>query len=247
MAAKKAQVAAIASGKGGVGKSTLAVGLGTAAALAGKQVLIVEFDAGLRGVDIMLGLTGIVYDLGDLLEGRCNISSAIMESPAVPGLFVIAAPSSLTGSMELEDIRLLIGGLRYHFDLILMDMPAGLGLSIRATCAAADIALIVATPDPVCIRDGGKVAQSFAESQFDNHRLIINRVNRNLLKRQIIQDLDEVIDGVGSQLIGVVPEDHEIQLASAAGRPAGQKSDMRKVCAAIVKRMTGEYIPLIVT
>ena len=247
MAAKRAQVAAIASGKGGVGKSTLAVGLGTAAAFAGKQVLIVEFDAGLRGVDIMLGLTGIVYDLGDLLEGRCNISNAIMESPVVSGLFVIAAPSSLTGHMELEDIRLLIDGLRHHFDLILLDMPAGLGLSVRATCAAADIALIVATPDPVCIRDGGKVVQSFAESDFDNHRLVINRVSRSLLKRQIIHDLDEVIDGVGSQLIGVVPEDHEIQLASAAGRPAGPKSDMRKVCSAIVKRMAGEYIPLIVT
>ncbi|MBR6789402.1 MAG: AAA family ATPase [Oscillospiraceae bacterium] len=92
MAAKRAQVAAIASGKGGVGKSTLAVGLGTAAALSGRRALIVEFDAGLRGVDIMLGLSGIVYDLGDLLEGRCNISSAIMEAPAVPGLLSLQPP-----------------------------------------------------------------------------------------------------------------------------------------------------------
>ena len=247
MAAKRAQVAAIASGKGGVGKSTLAVGLGTAAAFAGKQVLLMEFDAGLRGVDIMLGLTGIVYDLGDLLEGRCNISSAIVESPAVPGLFVIAAPTSLTGRMEMEDIRLLVDGLRPHFDLIILDMPAGLGLSVRATCIAADIALIVATPDPVCVRDGGIVAQSFAEAGFLNHRLVINRVSKNLMRRQIMHDLDEVIDGVGSQLIGVIPEEREIQLASAAGRPADPKSDMRKVCTAIVKRMAGEYIPLIVT
>lgn len=247
MAAKKAQVAAIASGKGGVGKSTLAVGLGTAAALAGKQTLIMEFDAGLRGVDIMLGLSGIVYDLGDLLEGRCNISNAILESPAVPGLFVIAAPSSMTGRMEMEDIRLLVDGLRPHFDLILLDMPAGLGLSVRAVCAAADFALIVATPDPVCIRDGGKLVQSLTENGFENHRLIINRVSRTLLKRQIVRDLDDVIDGVGSQLIGVIPEDHETQLALAAGRPSEPRGDMRKVCSAIVKRMAGEYIPLIVT
>lgn len=247
MAAKRAQVAAIASGKGGVGKSTLAVGLGTAAALSGGRVLIVEFDAGLRGVDIMLGLSGIVYDLGDLLEGRCNISSAIMEAPAVPGLFVIAAPASMNSRMEMSDISLLMDGLRPHFDLILLDMPAGLGLSVRATCVAADLALIVATPDPVCIRDGGKLTQSFVENGFEHHRLIINRVSRNLMRKQIVRDLDEVIDGVGSQLIGVVPEDHETQLASAAGRPADARSDMRKVCSAIVKRMAGEYIPLIVT
>lgn len=247
MAARRAQVAAIASGKGGVGKSTLAVGLGTAAALSGKQVLVMEFDAGLRGIDIMMGLTGIVYDLGDLLEGRCNISSAIMESPEIPGLFAIAAPASLTGHMELEDIRLLVDGLRPHFDLILLDMPAGLGLSVRASCVAADLVLVVATPDPVCIRDGGKLVQSFVEAGFENHRLVINRVSKNLMRRQIVRDLDEVIDGVGSQLIGVVPEDHETQLASASGRPVDAKSEMRKVCSAIVRRMSGEYVPLLIS
>ena len=136
MTARKSQVAAIVSGKGGVGKSTLAVGLGTAASQLGKQVLVVEFDAGLRGIDIMLGLTGIVYDLGDLLEGRCSISSAILEAPSTPGLFAIAAPASLIGPMELSDIQLLVSGLRPYFDLILLDMPAGLGFSVRASRAA---------------------------------------------------------------------------------------------------------------
>ena len=247
MTARKSQVAAIVSGKGGVGKSTLAVGLGTAASQLGKQVLVVEFDAGLRGIDIMLGLTGIVYDLGDLLEGRCCISSAILEAPSTPGLFAIAAPASLIGPMELSDIQLLVSGLRPYFDLILLDMPAGLGFSVRASRAAADMVLVAATPDPVCIRDGGQLVQSLTEAGCSQHRLIINRVCRKLLRRQIVQDLDEVIDGVGSQLIGVVPEDREIQLAAASGKPLSARSEIQQVCSAIVRRMDGEYIPLLIS
>lgn len=248
MAAKRAHVVAIASGKGGVGKSTLAVGLGTAAALAGKQVLVVEFDAGLRGIDIMLGLTDqIVYDLGDLLEGRCNISSAILESPFLTGLFAVVAPASLTGPLALSDVELLIAGLRPHFDLILLDMPAGLGFSVQATKIAADSLLIVATPDPICIRDGGLLVQSLSEAGFSNHRLVINRVSRRMMKRQVVRDLDEVIDGVSSQLIGVVPEDDEAQLAMASGRMMDRKSEILRVCAAIVRRLFGEYVPLLIS
>ncbi|MCI8600898.1 MAG: septum site-determining protein MinD [Oscillospiraceae bacterium] len=246
MSAHQAHVAAIASGKGGAGKTTLAVGLGTAAALAGRQVLAVEFDAGLRGMDLMLGLDRVVYDLGDLLEGRCSISSALLAAPGRPGFFVIAAPASLTGRMSLADIRLLINGLRPYFDLILLDMPAGLGFSVEAGLAAADSLLAVVTPDPVCVRSGGVLVGRFAAAGFSRHRLVINRVDSRQIRRQAIKDLDEVIDGVGSQLIGVVPEDGGVQLAAAAGMPVGCESGMVKVCGAIVRRMAGEYVPLLV-
>ena len=245
MTAQNARVVALASGKGGVGKSTLSVGLGTAAAKAGKQVLLVEFDAGLRGIDIMLGLTDqIVYDLGDLMEGRCNISSAILECPFCPGFFAIVAPAQMT-PMALQDVELLVSGLRPHFDLILLDMPAGLGFSVQASQAVADNLLVVVTPDPVCIRDGNTLVQGLTRAGFDRHRLIINRVSRKLLRKQIVQDLDEVIDGVGSQLIGVVPEDPEAQLAAAAGAPMNDKSEIMQVCAAIIRRISGDYVPLI--
>jgi len=207
-----------------------------------------EFDAGLRGIDIMLGLTDqIVYDLGDLLEGRCSISSAILEAPLLSGLFAIVAPASLTGPMALADTELLITGLRPHFDLILLDMPAGLGFSVRATKAVADSLLIVATPDPVCVRDGGLLVQSLTEAGFANHRLIINRVSRRMMKRQIVRDLDEVIDGVGSQLIGVVPEDDEAQLAMASGGLLDSKSEISRVCTAVIRRLFGEYVPMLIS
>lgn len=246
MANTEAKVVSMVSGKGGVGKSTLSVGLGMAFASVGKKVLLLEFDTGLRGVDIMLGITEqIVYDLGDLLEGRCNINSAIIPSPHYANLFAIVAPLSLQESMRMEDVRLLLSGLRPHFDIILMDTPAGIGSSLQIA-ALSDLSLIVATPDPVCVRDGNRVALAFAERYYRNHRLVINRVDRSLMKKHILNDLDEVIDGVGSQLIGVLPEDDVLQLATAKGGLLPQKSMIFRVCRAIALRITGEYLPLLI-
>ena len=162
MAGRRAKVIAVTSGKGGVGKSTLTVSLGIAAASSGKRGLLVELDAGLRGMDIMLGLSGVVYDHGDLLEGRCNINRAIIPSPNVPELYAIVAPVSLKGPILMQDIRLLIDGLRAYFDLIFLDTPAGLGKGVQYACEVSDLALIVATPDPVCGRDGGQVVREMA-------------------------------------------------------------------------------------
>jgi len=247
MPVRKAKVVAVTSGKGGVGKSTMTVSLGFAAAASGKRVLLIELDAGLRGMDIMLGISDrIVYDLGDLMEGRCNISSAITPSPNRSGLYAIVAPVSASGPILVQDMHLLIDGLRPHFDLIFLDMPAGLGRSVRLTCEVADMALVIATPDPVCVRDGNQVVRELAARGFTSHRLLINRVSRKFIRRQVVRDLDEVIDGVGSQLIGVVPEDPEMTLFSAHGRMPEAGGELQRVCSAIVKRIGGEYQPLIV-
>ena len=246
MAGRRAKVIAVTSGKGGVGKSTLTVSLGIAAARSGKRVLLIELDAGLRGMDIMLGLSGVVYDLGDLLEGRCNIGSAIIPSPHTPELYAIVAPLSLKGPILMQDMRLLIGGLRAYFDLIFLDTPAGLGKGVQYACDLSDLALIVTTPDPVCVRDGGQVVREMGERGFTAHRLLINRVSRKLIRRQVVRDLDEVIDGVGSQLIGVIPEDQEVTLFSSFGRMPDPRGELQKICAAVCRRIDGEYIPLLV-
>ena len=215
-------------------------------ALLGKSVLMIEFDVGLRGMDLMLGVSDrIVYDLGDLLEGRCNINKAIVESPWNPNLNVIVAPVSMTSPIEMDDVSILVSGLRSHFDIIILDTPAGLGFSIQIA-SLSDLALVAVTPDSVCVRDGGKVVEALAQAGMNCHRLVINRVNNKLVKQQIVSDLDEVIDLVGSQLIGVLPEEQEIPLYASKGLPLPEKTRIVRICKAIALRVQGEYIPLLV-
>ena len=240
------QVIAMTSGKGGVGKSTLCVLLGLGDALRGKRVLLIEFDAGLRGLDLMLGIADqVVYDLGDLLEGRCTISKAVMESPLHENLNAIVAPVSLEAPMDLSDVQLLIDGLRGHFDRLILDMPAGLGFSARITGCTADLALIAVTPDPVCVRDGAKMAQTLEKQGLCRHRLLINRVEEKMLRRAVLTDLDAVIDGVGSQLLGVFPYAEEIPLRLSRGLQLKGNHPVLRIAQAVSRRLDGEYVPLV--
>ncbi len=240
------QVISLASGKGGVGKSTLCVGLGLGFALLGESVLMIEFDIGLRGIDLMLGISDqIVFDLGDLLEGRCTISKAIVESPLNQNLNAIVAPIRMDAPLNTEDVHLLVNGLRPHFDRIILDMPAGLGTSAKVTAVAADLAIIVATPDRICVRDGCQMVQELQRAGFRNHRLCINRVDEKFIRRDVISDLDEVIDGVGSQLIGVLPDDPSIQLRLSRGLALKENHRVTRICKAIARRIRGEYVPLL--
>ncbi len=233
--ALKNQVISLTSGKGGVGKSTFCVGLGLGFALCGKSVLMIEFDTGLRGIDLMLGIADkIVFDLGDLLEGRCTISRAIVESPLNE-----KPPLTMDEPFRMEDVRLLINGLRPYFDRIILDMPAGLGVSARVSAAAADLSLVIATPDPICVRDGCRMVQELERCGQRNHRLLINRVDEKRVRRDVISDLDEVIDGVGSQLIGVLPDDPAIQLRLSRGLALRESHRVTRICKTVVPDGTG--------
>lgn len=239
------RVVAVASGKGGVGKSTFCVALGLGDALRGKRVLLMEFDVGLRGLDLMLGISDqVVYDLGDLLEGRCTISKAVTESPLNSNLSAVVAPVRMDRPMNLEDVELLVSGLRPHFDRLVLDMPAGLGLSAQIAALVSDMTLIVTTPDRVCIRDGGQMAGELLKNGQENYRLVINRVEEKLVRKDVA-DLDTVIDSVGAQLISVIPEDPDIQLRLTRGAALRESHRITRICRAVSRRLDGEYVPLI--
>ena len=124
-------------------------------------------------------------------------------------------------------------------------MPAGLGISARVTAAAADLALIVATPDRICVRDGCRMVQELERAGFLNHRLIINRVDEKMIRKDVITDLDAVIDGIGSQLIGILPDDSTVQLRLSRGLALGEGHRLTRICKAIARRINGEYLPLL--
>ena len=243
----KAETIMLCSGKGGTGKSTVSVLLGGCLAALGHKVLLIELDSGLRSVDIIAGVYGhTVYDIEDVLCGRCEGAKAIVESPLYPGLSVISAPYE-GGEVRPAPLSRLISAMRPFYSYILLDTAAGLGAPFAAASQVADRALLVLTPDPVALRDGKLAADHLlAGSRRQSAvRLVMNRVQKTSFgKNAPVFDLDECIDTVGAQLIGVIPESAPLQQAAAAGTVLDPRSAAAAAGQAIARRLCGERVPL---
>lgn len=238
------RVLAVTSGKGGCGKSTICVLLGDALAREGKRVLLLETDAGLRALDLLLGVPDrAVFDLADLLCGRCRLEQAAVPSAFNPRLLVIPAPYDHRFLPDPKAFAALVDRLRQGFDFLFIDTPAGLGSMLSAVAGACDCALLAVTPDPVCVRDAARVS-----SVLDGlipMRLIINRIPAR--RRSLaVPDLDFVIDQTGVQLLGVVPEDPDIYACTCAGTalPADNRCG-RRAFENIAGRLLGREVDLL--
>lgn len=242
-----ALIAMLCSGKGGTGKSTVAVLLGAQLAARGQKVLLVELDSGLRSVDIIAGVYGrTVYDIEDVLSGRCDGAKAVVESPLYRGLSVISAPYE-GGDVRPGPLHALCSVMRPCFDVILLDTAAGLGAPFVAAAAVAQRALLVLTPDPVALRDGRIVADRLIAGGLPQSevRLVLNRAARaGFGSHAAVADLDECIDTVGVQLLAVIPESPALQQAGAASTALPPTSAAAVAGAALAARFCGERVPL---
>lgn len=240
-----AQVFMVASGKGGTGKSTLSVHLGGALAAQGHCVVLVEMDVGLRNVDLLAGASdSVVFDLGDVLNGRCSPTKALVKSSVYSGLFVLCAP--LAGKLDSEVFASFISALRDSVDYIILDTAAGLG-DIFQTAAAclvpSDTVLLVLTPDIISARDGRMAVQELQKMGIGaQQRVVFNKVGATIAGG--LQSLDDALDAVGAQLIGVVPYAPEIP--ETIGQPL-KVSLARTAVQNIALRLQGTYVPLAVS
>jgi septum site-determining protein MinD len=240
-----ANVIMVASGKGGTGKSTVSVMLGAQLAARNRRVLLVELDSGLRSVDYIAGVYGkTVYDVEDVLSGRCAAGKAIVESPLYPELFVISAPYA-GGHVRTDALQAFVERAKPVFDLILLDTAAGMGLPFEAAVSVAECALLVLTPDSVAIRDGRIVCDALVAAGCTNVRLLLNKVPPTL-KGCGVRDLDECIDTVGAQLIGVVPQSSQVSMAGATGTLLPPNCKAARAFQAIAARLCGQETPLVV-
>ncbi len=238
-------IIAITSGKGGAGKSTVSAGIGQALAKRGKKTVVIELDAGLRGLDIMLGVENqVVYDLGDLVSGACSLDDAAVSIDGCPNLFLIAAPTMLPEGLDKPELAQVIQALSSWFDYVILDLPAGIRFSLQLIPRLADMTVIVATPDYVSVRDSNRVASALTELGVTNCRLLINKVNTKYRKMNIIKDLDEVLDGVGVPLLGVLPEDLQIKSVFSCGGQLEKETAPAVIFERIAARIEGEYTPL---
>lgn len=233
----------IASGKGGVGKSTVSAFLGQALALRGKKVLLVELDCGLRSLDVALGVAkDVALDFGDVARGG-EAEKAVMPCPFCPGLSVLCAAGSRI-PVEAETLRRIFDFASENFDFLLWDCPAGIGELLDTAKDFCGLALVIATPDPSSIRAAQRVGTLFRDEKAIERRLIINRCPENPKKLTPIRNLDEIIDQTELQLLGVLWDDPKTRIAFDSGALLGNESPNRKNFTDIAGRILGERIPL---
>lgn len=237
-----AQKILVASGKGGVGKTTICTQVGAALARRGLRVLTAELDAGFRSMDLLLELeSGVVFDLADVLEGRCAPDAAV-QTHASSGLRVLLAPADPGYGASAQGLKQLSDWAESRFDMLLFDCPAGFGAIQRAAAACCGAALLVTLPEPVACRAAARVSGLLRSLGVSEQRLIINRVSRGRLPCGDIRDMDDVIDMTGVRLIGAVPE------AAVLPAPAGRAgiSVPEQALDRIAARLLGEPAGLLI-
>ncbi len=237
-------ITVVTSGKGGAGKSTVSAGLGYALSHTVGRVLLIDTDAGLRSLDLMLGVGGTtMFDLSDVFAGNCEPVRAIYPSPVCSNVFVLPAPISLEEMCSPTEMQQLCQGLTKYYDQIIIDCPAGVGRGFDTAIAAAELALVVTTPDMVCARDAQIVSRLLDDRRVAS-RLIINRLRPLKVMDGSMPDVDEIIDTAGIQLLGIIPEDEAVAVANANGRPLPNDSHAAICFSNIARRYLGDNVPL---
>ncbi len=230
----------VASGKGGVGKSTFTVGLAKALVAMGNKVLIIDCDR-LRSIDLLLGVTAeLVYDFGDVIKKNCEPEAAVYENK---GVGVVSCPLSYEG-IDGDGMKALVEYYNYDYNYIFLDAPAGIDRGLELAAAGADNGIVVSTPDLVCVRSACTAARELEKMGVGENRLIINRANKKDITRGRLLNVDKVIDSTMVQLIGVVPEDAKLRLGSMGGEIYKRGQLSRTAFSNIAKRMCGQYIAL---
>ena len=227
------------SGKGGTGKSTVSCGLGIAAALSGKSVLLIDLDCGLRCLDLIFGIEeSVVFDLSDALESL-DISKAAYKSLYYENIRVIAASSDVN-SIDFSKLKLLVDKAKQSYDIIILDFPAGADFDNYNIFTDA-VFLIVSGADPISVRDAAVISSGIKSATPP--RLIINRFDYDMIKCGMYKNIDDIIDTSLTQLIGIVPADSELLLISSAHKlkPKGRAI---KAFNRIIKRIQGEDVRL---
>ena len=240
------KVIAVTSGKGGTGKSSICTALAITFAQAGQSVLLVELDFGLRCLDLFSGLENrIVFDFGDVLDHRCEMQQAIIASEKYATLFYLPASNRPKEIKDWNALRMQCRPVFDRYDLVILDTPAGLQHSIEAVAFLADLAIVVATPDPVCIRDAAKVVSLLEQKHFSEYYMMVNRISRKNLKQGLIQNIDAMMDDIGAPLLGIVPEEPRLEKALTQGIWPMKRSVLPEVFRAVMRRIEGEYVPLV--
>jgi septum site-determining protein MinD len=239
----------ITSGKGGVGKTTTTANIGAALAHLGKKVALIDADIGLRNLDVVMGLENrIVYDLVDVVEGQAKLKVALIKDKRFnENLFLLpAAQTRDKTAVNPEQMRELVGNMKQEFDFVLIDCPAGIEQGFKNAVAGSDKAVVVATPEVSSVRDADRIIGLLEAEEKHHPALIVNRIRPSMVKKGDMMDINDMIEILAIDLLGVVPDDEFIVVSTNRGEPAVLNAQSRagEAYRNIARRLTGENVPL---
>jgi septum site-determining protein MinD len=239
----------ITSGKGGVGKTTTTANLGTSLALLGKRVCLIDTDIGLRNLDVVMGLENrIIYDLVDVVEGRCKVHQAIVKDKRFEDLLYLlpAAQTSDKTAVSPEQMKALVGELKSDYDYILIDCPAGIEQGYKNAVAGADQAIVVTTPEISAVRDADRIIGLLEKENIQPPKLVINRIRNHMMQNGEMLDVSEVTSHLSIDLLGIVADDENVIKHSNRGEPIAHDPTSKSAIAYrnIARRILGESVPL---
>ena len=246
-------VITVTSGKGGVGKSTTTANIAVALADLGKKVVAIDFDIGLRNLDMILGLENrIVYNVIDVMNGVCNLSQALINDKKSKNLYFIPASQTNDKTVLSNDkVKALIEELKTIYDIVLIDSPAGIESGFEHSIMLADRALVVSTPDVSSVRDADRVigiidakSQKAKSGEEVEKHIIVNRIKPSLVEEGNMLSVEDVLNILSLPLIGVVPDDNSVINSTNNGEPIVRDSSALsgEAYRRIARRVVGETV-----
>ena len=236
----------IASGKGGVGKSTIAAALAVGLAMRQQHVVIVDADIGLRSLDIMLGLQNhVAFDLIDVVRGDCKLKHALVSHWRYPTLSHLPAAQMCDSTgISAQDMQRLIVRLKKDFSYVIVDCPAGIGRGFQNVLGAADDTILVTTPDDVAMRDVERVCGLVTDYGLPRPMLIINQIVAQLVQAGLMYSPNAIAQTLDMQLLGILPKSDQVYRQLLRHETAIEgKGDVQAALNRIVRRLIGETVP----
>lgn len=245
-----AKTIVITSGKGGVGKTTSTANIGTALALQGHKVCLIDMDIGLRNLDVVLGLENrIIYDLIDVAEGRAKVHQAIIKDKRFDDLLFLLPASQHADKNAIQPERMeeIVDELRDFYDYILIDSPAGIEQGFENSIVAADAAILITTPEISAIRDADRIIGILEQRDIEAPKLVINRIRKEMMDNGDVMDVEEITRHLSIGLLGIIYDDDQVVRTSNKGNPVVLDPDFvsSKGYRNIARRILGESVPLL--
>jgi septum site-determining protein MinD len=251
------KIVVVTSGKGGVGKTTSTASIGVALALTGKRVCIVDFDVGLRNLDLVMGAERrVVYDFINVARGDAKLTQALIRDKRVSTLYLLAASQTRDKDALTDDgVERVIGDLRQNFDWVICDSPAGIERGALLAMRFADHAVVVTNPEVSSVRDSDRIiglldsrTRCAERGEIMEKHLLLTRFDPTRSSRGEMLSVADVLDILSIPLLGVIAESEEILRASNLGEPVtmSSASPAARSYREAARRLSGETLPVII-